>query len=375
MSTKQWTDIEANIVFNMVEENKLYREISEHLRTQGYTRSSEAVRKFYNRSIEQSPSENIVSSPSQSYMIIEHTDEDEKFNTAIEDIRTLRDSLVDSSNERFVHVGRPMKTTKKILSLSDLHIPFENSNIIKHAISRHSDADILVLNGDILELYSVSKWQKKKEIMLRTEYMMAIEWLKMFSEIFPKVVLVSGNHEDRLKSYFSSRVEPCVSFLVDSDILTKLSRGYDFKQGTIELVPTHNFKNIYYNRHLEWYTRIGNAIFVHPREYSSVIHKTASNFAKHFNEKEKDWQCLVVAHTHKIATSIQNGRLILEQGCCCLPMDYESSGKSKMTSQAFGYAVVYMDDEGNVDYNKSNVEYYGTGSMIKTGNPLELLGV
>ena len=70
---------------------------------------------------------------------------------------------------------------------------------------------------------------------------------------------------------------------------------------------------------------------------------------------------------------IHRNKLIIEQGCCCVPMDYEVSGKSKLTQQSFGYAVIYMDKNGNVDFNTSDTTYYGTGSPIKTEDALRFL--
>jgi hypothetical protein len=58
-------------------------------------------------------------------------------------------------------------------------------------------------------------------------------------------------------------------------------------------------------------------------------------------------------------------KLIIEQGCCCLPMDYESDAKMQYGMQTFGYATIYMNDEGKVDFDRSRPVYYGTGSLIQ----------
>jgi hypothetical protein len=54
-------------------------------------------------------------------------------------------------------------------------------------------------------------------------------------------------------------------------------------------------------------------------------------------------------------------------------MEYEAQGHMNMDSQIFGYAVVYMDSEGNVDFEKTKSIYIGTGSPVKTDDPFRLI--
>jgi len=364
-----WSKKEAAIAHKAIAEHKLYKEISIVLEEAGFDRSAEAVRKFYKRN---------ATSKDAEYEAVEPEINDEATDDqyiAIEAIREMRDQLVKITSNKFVKVGRPVEANVKILSLSDLHIPFENPEIIKKMLKDHSDADILVLNGDMFEIYALSKWPKKKNVLLRHEYEIAIEWMKLFTSIFPKIVLVSGNHESRVQSYFTANVDPTASFLVNKDILDRIAKGYSFndEEGTFEKMYDWDDIVSYEGGLLKYYAIIGNAVFIHPNDFSGVPMRTVLAHCDDLMQCEK-FQCMVMGHTHKMGSYIWKNKLVLEQGCCCVPMDYEKNGRArKQSMQTYGAAVVYMDEEGNVDFDKTRNIYYGTGSPIKVSDAMKHL--
>lgn len=367
-----WSKREAAIVYKAIAENKLYRDISLALEEAGFDRSAEAVRKFYKRTTEESTEQAIEYQPVEPLINDEATDEQY---IAIEKIREVRDSLMKITSDKFVKIGRPVEATKKILSLSDLHIPFENPDIISKMIEEHNDADVLVLNGDLFEIYALSKWPKKKTVLLRHEYEIALEWMKLFVSIFPKIVLVSGNHESRVQSYFSANIDPQASFLVNDDILSRLAKGYGFNNEEKTFEKLYDWDDIVYYEGglLKYYAIIGKAIFIHPNDFSGVPMRTAIAHCDDLMQCE-DFECMIMGHTHKMGSYIWKNKLVLEQGCCCVPMDYEKNGRArKQSMQTYGAAVVYMDEDGHVDFEKTRNIYYGTGSPIKVSDAMEHL--
>lgn len=366
---KSWSSKEKQIVFNSYQADKTYKEIQEDLASQGIQRSTEAVRKFIGR---QRPKNNKKSTYSvkETYLADKLSD---KYHSAVNDLMTFRDKLFTTTTEQFMHIGNPVKATQKVLTLSDLHIPFINKHVIEAAISKHSDAQTLVINGDIFDGYLISKWPKDKHILLQWEYQIAIKWLQFFAEIFPNIILVCGNHDMRSQKYFATRLDPVVNFLTSPDMLDRLARGYDFNaEGAFE--PTHKFKNVHYDRGvMNWYTVVGKTIFVHPlKGFSTQPGATSVKFAQYFQDRE-DHQCLVMGHTHRQTRLFRKNRLLLEQGCCCIPMEYEVAGHGMYDSQIFGYATIEMDKAGNVDFDKSRTHYIGTGSPVKTDDPLRFI--
>lgn len=280
-------------------------------------------------------------------------------------IQDMRSNYIASFVHRPTGVLRPEKIARKILALSDLHIPFERDDLIRQIVSSHSDADILVINGDMLELYAVSTWPKDKEVILQHEYNIAMEYMKLFSETFPAVVLVRGNHELRLQSYFSHNVSKSISFLVNKDILARLAAGevYD-NNGNV--IHRHNFSNVYFDSGPEsWFVKIGKTVFVHPKTMSSKIEgRTAISAEEYFMERT-DIDSIIVAHTHKQAWIPSRGKICIEQGCLCCPLDYEKQGKLNFKPTTLGYAVVYQDADGNCDFNATRPIYLGTQTPVK----------
>lgn len=287
------------------------------------------------------------------------------YSETLEDIELERQRLFNMITKEYSHIGNPKGKLFKVVSISDLHIPFVNDAVIKDMIDKHSDADILVVNGDLLEQYSVSKWPKSKGIVLQHEYKIAVKYVKMFAERFKKVVLTRGNHDERVAKYFSSNIDPGISFLTHPDPLERIASGFDFTtNGTFAKVNT--FDNVFYFGGLcGWYAKVGKTIFAHPSGGSGVPMKTGVNVANYFLEKE-DFDCIVIGHTHKMGQVIYKGKLIIEQGCACIPMDYEADSKMQYGQQSFGYAVIYMNAKGEVDFDKSRPVYYGTATCVDT---------
>lgn len=90
----------------------------------------------------------------------------------------------------------------KVLSLSDLHVPYHSPTAVNAAVEygKSRKPDVLLLNGDLADFYSISRHQKdpsKRDFLQEVKSVQqCIEWLR--SE-FPKarIVLKAGNHEER----------------------------------------------------------------------------------------------------------------------------------------------------------------------------------
>jgi predicted phosphodiesterase len=358
--TRPWTQEEREITTALYEEKKMYQEISTELRAKGYTRSAEAIRKFIKRIAKRS---NYVA-PDKSEHHVDLTMGPDHSQALIQ-IEDKRQHLFNIVTERYEKVGNPSGKLYKVVSISDLHIPWVNDSVVSDMISNHSDAEVLVVNGDILDQYSVSRWPKTKGILLRHEYEIAIDYLKQFSKIFKKVILTRGNHDDRLESYFANNLDPGVCFLTHPDILERMANGYAFNQhGVLEKI--YDFSNVHYAGGISaWYAKVGNCIFAHPKGGSKIPMRTSVNVANYFFEKE-DFDTIVCSHTHKIGKVVWKGKLLIEQGCACVPMDYEADAKMQYSQQAFGYAVVYMNNKGEVHFNKSVPVFHGTATAVDT---------
>ena len=85
-------------------------------------------------------------------------------------------------------VGLVEEPVRKILTLSDIHFPFALVDELQKAIELHSDADVVVLNGDILDGYIFSTYGTAKRIAALKEYIAAFNLVKQLHS-FPRLSL------------------------------------------------------------------------------------------------------------------------------------------------------------------------------------------
>jgi len=158
----------------------------------------------------------------------------------------------------------------KILSLSDIHFPFQNQEIIDEIIELHKDADILVLNGDLLDGYAASSFPKERNIPMHLEYTMALEFVRKVAAIFPQVYIVRGNHEHRLEKYFANKIDATMQMFACKDTLYYLAKGYILDEDGTHL-GTLDMPNVIYNpQGNPWILQLNKTVFLHPSTYLSA---------------------------------------------------------------------------------------------------------
>lgn len=258
----------------------------------------------------------------------------------------------------------------KILSLSDIHCPFHNEKLIKEILELHKDADAVILNGDIIDGYGASSFVKDKNITILQEYNQAMDLVTYISNNFPMTILVKGNHDQRVDRYFSKSFDPHMLALAQKDILWRLAKGYVYDdEGTLLGQRKYKNKVVYNPNGQPWWVKVGKTIFMHPSSYSGQILKTVAAAKVHVeNYVNSDaYDSIIIGHTHKVGKTIEQGKMLIEQGCLCNVMDYQTDGKFVSRPSVSGYAVIYQDEAGNTNFNDSNYIYCGTLNALKKG--------
>jgi predicted phosphodiesterase len=351
----KWTPEEENLLINKLGDLG-YEEISELINEKyessipGFctTRTRHAVRCKISR--------DKITPSSRSY--------DDNWDYIIKNTKRYREQSVKKT------LGLTTSKEQKIVSFSDLHIPFFLWEDMQAALEAHTDANTIVLNGDILDAYIFSTFSKSKSIAAIKEYRMAFDLVHYLSDHFENVVLVCGNHDYRTtRAVKQAGFNKEASAVFGSDLLFRISNGEKLDEHA-QLEKKLTFDNVHYQRHDPWYVRVGKTIFCHPSGFASRYPgATIVKLLDHFTERMHydDFDSVVVGHTHKIYKGIVSGKLLIEQGAMAHKLPYQFQPDLRFKNAMNGYAIIYQDADGNTNFNDSQPIYIGTHLPTKKG--------
>lgn len=129
-----------------------------------------------------------------------------------------------------------LEVTGRVGILSDVHVPYHSEIAVAAAVEFLKAADIqaLLLNGDICDFYSISRWMKdprSRDFVGELEAVRGfLGWLRQEFPDIP-IVLKSGNHEERWNHYIWQHAPE-----LSSDRLTSLHAWLHLAEHDIELV-------------------------------------------------------------------------------------------------------------------------------------------
>lgn len=101
----------------------------------------------------------------------------------------------------------------KFVVLSDIHFPYQDDKAIKavYKFLEQLPVDTIILNGDILDFYDVSSFDKDPSRInsLQKEIDMAEKFFSKLRKLSPnsRIIFVKGNHENRLERYLKKHPE------------------------------------------------------------------------------------------------------------------------------------------------------------------------
>jgi predicted phosphodiesterase len=93
--------------------------------------------------------------------------------------------------------------------ISDLHIPYEDKKAVKLVYKFLEDnkdsLDVVILGGDIIDFYSLSKFNKdpRRALDIQKDLDKTFNFLSEIRRILPNatIIFIPGNHEQRLRKY------------------------------------------------------------------------------------------------------------------------------------------------------------------------------
>jgi len=232
---------------------------------------------------------------------------------------------------------------KKRMIISDLHGEFMDKDVFEltKAYMKDYKPDTLVINGDMLDFYSLSTFDKNPERKydLQSELTTGREILRdLRKTVGPKckMVYIEGNHENRLQKYLWRNPELFNLPDLKLDKLLRLSKY------NVEFVAVDND----YWRNTNGHYKIGDAIITHGdnRTNGTSVSGYAGYSAK--NSMLKMQTSIVLGHVHRLALvkhTTPYGTLTgVEAGCLC-----QKSGTANWQQ---GFATFETDDD-NKNYN------------------------
>lgn len=277
-----------------------------------------------------------------------------KYYAAFNDGRTYERSGVAAMG------GEQAEAVTSILCLSDFHYPYAAPLETFQAYRR---PDVLLLNGDIVDMQSISRFPKSYRVNPMEEMIGGRQYLiDLIEYLAPRRVLINkGNHEVRFGSYLARSLDGELKDLMPETALDLIVNDgfhhYDKRTRTkIWYQPIRDvFEGVDISYTGDWWCKLGKTIFAHPLAYSGGILKTSEKAANHFLRMDPDFDALVLAHTHKLGMYREGNITLFEQGCCCLTekMDY-ADGKLTMPQQK-GFLYLCQDGEGRLLFDRTRL--------------------
>ena len=273
-------------------------------------------------------------------------------------------------HKEFTHIESKLERMKEIyaafegkkcfiVSFSDLHSPLIDFKMIDAVLKRlqptmerkrmQGFTTVIMLNGDIFDFSQMSKFAKgKHRVNVKDEIKLAKELINVCCWLADNVVAILGNHDARLYSYISRLAEK------DPEMIEYMEEKLD---------PLQDIKrdNFMYINHIE--AQIGGMVFVHPFGFNKPILRTVQNVKntilanKNMLPNPNKVQGVCMGHTHQLGYYLENDVLLMEQGHSSHDPDYKLERKTDR-KWVKGYAIVQMDEKGNVDLQETRVIPY-----------------
>jgi predicted phosphodiesterase len=195
----------------------------------------------------------------------------------------------------------------RVLVLSDVHSPYHSETGVQIALNHgvEQEADVVLLNGDILDFYAASKWEKDpRKRNLEKEIETGIGLLEYIRETFPsaRIIYKEGNHEERWESFLIRKAPELLG-------VKKFSWQAVFELDRLKIEWVGEKRPI----------RLGKLNVVHGHEYRFAIAGPVNAARGLFNKAKAHALCghFHQTHTHSETTIEQKLIATFSTGCLC----------------------------------------------------------
>ena len=241
--------------------------------------------------------------------------------------------IVDIPEPLYANGREPyeIKGYARIGVINDVHFPYHDPTAVRTALRAlyRYEIDMLILNGDIVDFYSISFWERRaSERNLQLERELILRAFDAIRKAFPdaKIIYKEGNHEERLQRYLNRKAPELaeVEELKVENFLKLKDFGIEYvrdkrriQAGELQIIHGHEYRS---------YASVNIAI--------SYLRKAFGNIMLgHFHKKQED--------TKKTINDELVGAWIV--GCLCdLKPDY-----APQNEWTHGFAFIELQDNGH----------------------------
>jgi len=217
--------------------------------------------------------------------------------------------LPASDEQPFIPFKISVKRKTSILVIGDIHVPYHNIPALTAVLKegQRRGCRIVILNGDTLDFYRLSRFQKDPSRRnVKGELDRAAQLLDVIDELFPNArkIWKDGNHDERFAHYLQNNAPELYSIVAEKASLPQL---LEFDERGWEYVTDK--RPIY----------LGDLPLIHGHEYPTPVLGPV-NAARGLFLRTKE--CAMVNHHHQTSehteTSIK-GKMITtwSLGCLC----------------------------------------------------------
>ena len=216
---------------------------------------------------------------------------------------------------------------KKVGIMSDIHVPFHSMSALTCAIKhlREEQIDCLILNGDIMDFYAISRHEKEKDLRdFAKEIEMGRNFLQKIRDLFPLIPIYykMGNHENRWQRYLNDQAEEFAQ-------LHEMQFEQFFRLDKLAMIYVPDWQGI----------EVGNLLVLHGHEImAGGMNPSQSTFNKTFCNT-------LIGHVHRTTSTIKKNGFkeyfhSYSTGC----LTQLSPKYYPFAQHTNGFAVVYVEN-------------------------------
>ena len=229
---------------------------------------------------------------------------------------------------------------KRLAVLSDIHIPYHSIDAVTAVLDKIAEEkpDAILLNGDTVDMYSLSRFQKDpRKRSVAHELQACNEFLDVLHQFGAKVIYKLGNHDERYEHYLQHKAPELLNVpeFRFENLLKAGERGMQVV-GEKRVIKANKLN------------------IIHGHEYPSVF--SPVNIARGLYMKGK--VSAMQGHNHQVSEHTEtdmNGEIVTtwSVGCLC----ELNPAYMPLNKWSHGFAMVDLSDNGK-DFEVRNYRIY-----------------